>query len=59
MAATKEKKTIRLVFSYCEYTQEIKLNTKQQIAIILTKKNDIGDKIAIFVTLYWVENFML
>lgn len=57
MIAIREEKTLRLVFSCYKCTLEIKLNTKWQMTIVLTKKDDGVNGIVLLTMLRWVENF--
>ena len=56
MAATREEETVRLMFSYCPCTPEVKLNTDWQIGI-LSKSVCVVDGIASIAALHWVDNF--
>lgn len=56
MAITKEEKTIQLMFSYCGYIPKIKLNNEWQM-FTMSKNINIIDKIALLITLQFVQNF--
>lgn len=56
MAATREEKTVCLMFSYYAYTTEVKLNIDWLIGILSKTVCDING-IASLMTLHWVNNF--
>ncbi len=58
MAALKKERTIRLMFSCCGFTLEVKLSTEWQIALLAKMINlDMTDGMVTLTALYWVENF--
>lgn len=58
IAATKDKETICLIFSYCTCTPKVKLNTNRQMDI-LSKTVCIIDGITLLMALHQVNNFRL
>ena len=58
MAATREAETVRLMFSCCVCTPEVKLNTDWQMGISSTTVC-VVDGIASIAALHWVDNFRL
>lgn len=56
MATTREEETVRLMFSCCGCTPEIKLNNEWQMSI-MSKNVCVVDGIASLGALHWVENF--
>lgn len=57
VAASREEEIVRLMFSYCECTSDIKLSTKWQMALLVKKVNvDMTDEMVMLVALHVVEN---
>ncbi len=56
MAATREEETVCLMFSYCAYTPEVKLNTNWQMSTS-SKTVCVVDGIASLAALHLVDNF--
>lgn len=56
MAATREERTVRLMFSCCACTPEVKLNTYWQMCISSITVC-VVDGIASIAALHWVDNF--
>ncbi len=60
MAASREEEIIRLIFSCCGCTPEVKLNIKWQMALLAKRINlDMMDGMVTLSALDWVENFKL
>ena len=58
VAASREEETVRLMFSCCGCTPEVKLNIEWQMALLAKKVNlDMTDEMVTLAALHWVENF--
>ncbi len=60
VTALREEETVRLMFSYCGCTPEVKLNIEWQMALLAKRINlDMTDGMVTLSALHWVENFKL